>query len=757
MKFSFLKFSSYLILILFVLFSLASCGTVEDNNDDGEEDIEGVITSEKYTYGSTVGEKANIQFVVEDGSQYYNISDFSFDTSGNEIGANVVFLTDDEGKCVAEVTATKRGEFKFTIKYNCSGLYVSEEFTVNFKYKGISNTEELKAIENSDGQFQLDADIDLGGAEWKPIEFRGELYGDGHTISNYKLEPLSDSCGFFGVLSGKIFEINFSEAVINTGINKSYVGLIAGKNKGVIDNCTVSGKLFANFSVYVGAIAGCNESGAVIRNSKNSAQVTGGDYVGGIAGKSDGAIESTENHAAVTGNKYVGGIAGTDQGTDLSVKNFGQVTGKADYVGGIYGYKTGKIDKATNSAEVQGECDYVGGVAGYSKATSSGIVSNAAVIGRYYVGGTFGYSEGDLSGFTNSTSVSGKAYVGGIVGKSTGAVRNSKNTGSVISLGTIIEDSKNRSYIGGIAGYCGTIEYCENSSAISAEGHRVGGLVGYCSGDIINSTNTAKVTGADLADLTYAPGTLNNTQVAIALESVQNALNYPFTITESEIQAEIVVEDPDVYAGGSNATAVTVYTGDVTALGFEEGTIVYEYAGVDSTTDKAAIKVDSVNYDYVDVQFVITKGSGYFFLFGRKDGNWYKSGTSYIVDPSWLRLGDGNNTPSDRVIEVYDAQGNKVSTLMNTNVLYTLRVYTKVGELDEILIGISGSTIYFANVKPSAVTSPSYFVTAFALEPPAVISSASAGISSFIGLSEQVIVFEAKYSSIPVLQRLATL
>ena len=214
---------------------------------------------------------------------------------------------------------------------------------------------------------------------------------------------------------------------------------------------------------------------------------------------------------------------------------------------------------------------------------------------------------------------------------------------------------------------------------------------------IAGLTFVAKVTGEDLTDFTYAPGTINDTQFAIAMESVQNAINNPFTITESEIQAEIVVEDPDVYAGGSNATAVSVYADDVTALGFEEGTIVYEYVGVDSGADKAAIKVDSANYDYVDVQFVIAQGDGYFFLYGLKGGNWHHGGTSYVIDPSWLRFGD--NSASDRIIEVYDAQGNKVNTLMKNNVLYTLRVYTKVGELDEILISMSGSTIYFANVK----------------------------------------------------------
>lgn len=215
---------------------------------------------------------------------------------------------------------------------------------------------------------------------------------------------------------------------------------------------------------------------------------------------------------------------------------------------------------------------------------------------------------------------------------------------------------------------------------------------------IAGLTFVAKVTGEDITDLEYRPGGINDLQFEIALESVLNALENPFEVTESEVTEEMFA-DPDVTAGGSNATAVTTYKGDVTALGFAEGTRVYEYVGVNSSSDKASIKVDSSQYDYVEVDLVITKGSGYFFMHGLSKGNWHNSGTSYVVDPGWIRLGDGNNTASDRVIEVYDANGNKVTSLMKNNVVYTLRVYIKVGNLDEIRISMNGSTIYFANVK----------------------------------------------------------
>ncbi|MBQ8429015.1 MAG: DUF4838 domain-containing protein [Clostridia bacterium] len=146
---------------------------------------------------------------------------------------------------------------------------------------------------------------------------------------------------------------------------------------------------------------------------------------------------------------------------------------------------------------------------------------------------------------------------------------------------------------------------------------------------------------------------------------------------------------PPIY--GAESGSVSVYEGDETALGFAENSLVFTYDGTQA--GKVAFGVDSTNYSYADVQFVISEGSGYFFMHGVKDGSYV---TSYVIDPSWLRISDGNNTPSDRTIQIFDANGKAVSTLMSTNTLYTLRVY--IDGLDEIRINMDGSTIYLANV-----------------------------------------------------------
>ena len=214
---------------------------------------------------------------------------------------------------------------------------------------------------------------------------------------------------------------------------------------------------------------------------------------------------------------------------------------------------------------------------------------------------------------------------------------------------------------------------------------------------IAGLTFVAKVTGADISDFDYIPNGITKTQFKVAIESVQNAIETPFAITESTMNVDPTVPaDSLVQPGASNKEAVSVYGGSATELGFAEGTTVYQYVGRDATTDKVAILVDSANYDYVEVEFVIASGDGYFFLYGVKGGSYYNGGVSYIIDPSNLRIATGGNP--DRRIEVLDAEGTRVTTLMSTGMVYTLRVFTKLGELDEIRIDKSNSTIYFANV-----------------------------------------------------------
>ncbi len=198
----------------------------------------------------------------------------------------------------------------------------------------------------------------------------------------------------------------------------------------------------------------------------------------------------------------------------------------------------------------------------------------------------------------------------------------------------------------------------------------------------------------------------------------------------------------ETIVGTTNTSCVTVYDGDETALGFADGSRVYTYVGTDASIDKASFKVDST-YDYVEVQFVIGSGDGYFFGYALNGGNYLNNGSSYVIDPSNLRLASGS--AMDRVIEVYDANGNAVSTLMSTNTLYTLRVYTD--GMDEFRIAKAGSTIYLANVthgNDSAIELPENVVT----DASGATLSKYDGEQTTYGFSEEDYVFEQTISNL---------
>ena len=156
---------------------------------------------------------------------------------------------------------------------------------------------------------------------------------------------------------------------------------------------------------------------------------------------------------------------------------------------------------------------------------------------------------------------------------------------------------------------------------------------------------------------------------------------------------------PSVTAAGTNKNAVTIYKGDETALGFAAGSTVYQYVG-ETSNDKLGIKVDSVNYDYVDVQIVFDAASTktWFLGFVMSGSSYLNGADAYILAGDNIRFNANASNPLDRVIQFLDADGNVVSSALETGVLYTLRVYIKANNVTEIQMRQVGVTAYLANV-----------------------------------------------------------
>lgn len=218
---------------------------------------------------------------------------------------------------------------------------------------------------------------------------------------------------------------------------------------------TITGlKIDKSGTDYVGLI-GCLGSGGKVQNvTLTEVNVTGGTYVGGIAGQTDGTVENCSVNGTVTGQNQTGGIVGQNFSTISGCSAEGTVTGNIN-VGGISGLCVPNYDTETGSL--------IG-------STIEGCHSTAAVSGISSVGGVLGnlgnnsflmacYSTGNVT----VTSTDG-SFVGGVVGiNSQGTVTGCYHaTGEITSLGG--------GRIGGIVGenYIGTVAACYWDSNLSS-------------------------------------------------------------------------------------------------------------------------------------------------------------------------------------------------------------------------------------------------------------------------------------------------
>lgn len=239
---------------------------------------------------------------------------------------------------------------------------------------------------NTDINITLDNDIDLSDIDWTPIgtydnPYTGTFNGGNHTITGLKIDQSgTDNVGLIGRLGsgGKVQDVTLTEVNVTGG---TYVGGIAGQTDGTVENCSVNGT------------------------------VTGRSQTGGIVGRNFSTISGCSAEGTVTGNTNVGGISG------LCVPNYD--TGTGSLIGST-------IEGCHSTAAVSG-ISSVGGVVG-------NLGNNCQLIASY--------STGNVA----STITAGSANTGGVVGiNGQGTV-----TACYHATGEITSSGGDR--IGGIAG-----------------------------------------------------------------------------------------------------------------------------------------------------------------------------------------------------------------------------------------------------------------------------------------------------------------
>ncbi len=241
----------------------------------------------------------------------------------------------------------------------------------------IKTVEELNAINYSlSTHYKLANDINMQDktfeiiAKTQSTAFTGTFDGDGHKISNLKIESDNQYIGMFGYINGgKIKNLGLEKVDIKGTNNNSYTGGIVGQlNSGTIENSYVTGEVKGTSQV--GGLVGYLGNGT-ITNTYVAVKVTGtGNYIGGLVGylgNSYAKVSNSYSTGTVTGTSYVGGLVGRNTGTITNTYVIGVVTGTS-YAGGLIGENTGTITNTYAIGPVSGT-SYVGGLIGNNRGT----------------------------------------------------------------------------------------------------------------------------------------------------------------------------------------------------------------------------------------------------------------------------------------------------------------------------------------------------------------------------------------------------
>jgi len=352
---------------------------------------------------------------------------------------------------------------------------LTKNITISTDFETTAIDPKSKEANWSEGNFKP-----IGTSE-KP--FIGSFDGDGYAVEGLHIEgtvPTSGSnrsatsnVGLFGYIGaeGVVENLTIEDSQIS---GNQYVGGIAGYNKGTIADCVIDKDCKITAANNVGGIAGITLLGVEDCTNKGTIEATAKN-AGGIAGNAQGGGEifvDCQNEGSIKGVENVGGIAGyvTATSDDIEIKecaNTGKVESTSAYMGGIAGYIHGKSNNLTIS-DCQNKGDIVGTGVG---------------------GGIVGYGSGDVSEIINCYN-EGKIEannVGGIVGTMEGEVSLCVNYGKVNGTAAA----------GGIAAYLmeeGSIQDCRNEGTIYSN-NNAGGIVGDSRDMVRNCYNIGEVSG----------------------------------------------------------------------------------------------------------------------------------------------------------------------------------------------------------------------------------------------------------------------
>lgn len=218
----------------------------------------------------------------------------------------------------------------------------------------ISNITELLGMnEYLDAHFALVNDIDASKSEFSPIgsklePFRGTLDGRGHHIINLRVNYSYDYTGLFSYLAEGASVSNLT--MFDTFIRGwNYIGGIAGYSEGAITNCRV-------LSSFRPGEQGVDDN--LFDRRKWNSIIEGLDKVGGITGYNTGEIVNCSFSGSIIHLQW--------KIDDIDGAIFGDGDMASDWMGGIAGINAGgTIRYCSSEGYIMGVND-VGGIAGHN-------------------------------------------------------------------------------------------------------------------------------------------------------------------------------------------------------------------------------------------------------------------------------------------------------------------------------------------------------------------------------------------------------
>lgn len=241
--------------------------------------------------------------------------------------------------------------------------------------------------------------------------FTGTYDGRGFKITGLKLTATTPYQGLFGYALGASFKNMTIEGANVTA--KNYAGILAGwiTSSGSVQDCRISGGTLSGTAI-VGGFAGRAENVTFEDSENNGAAITAtGDNIGGFVGSGVNAafLRCDTNGGSVSAvtRQYIGGLIGNEEQEMVIDKcyNTADITG-GTFVGGLAGNAAQGNGSVTDS--------YNRGVIFKNTTNTTASTTQSGLVGRVVRNTSFTFTISGCysSGYVYGNTVSGIAYFG---------------------------------------------------------------------------------------------------------------------------------------------------------------------------------------------------------------------------------------------------------------------------------------------------------------------------------------------------------